>query len=443
PALRRMTDWFIGVGESLLDRDDTENLALRDWLEGERPNLSELVRLHLAMPSHRVTLMRLLLLLKPAVMATGPYDAYAQQLDEALAMAGDVPPSLHAQVLQARARLCLQNDFDLGIQFLLEAESVSALATEDPWIRWDIMSLLGCTYLERPDYMEQGRAKLEETCAVLREAGESKRLARAIGQLARHHSKVGDLEASQATLEGALESLRAMGDRFGEAMILNNLAGSLKYQGKLEQALACLEQALELARTLRHRRVEALILHNLGGIHLDGGDLKQARFFLGRGIKALEEVGEFYIAVHGKSELGVICHLEGQLDQALALYRSSAEAAQELNDVKNTCIYLGRMAAALAGLGEVEEAEATLADVEGRLLGLDNPATARAVQLTVEIHRGHLDLAAGHPERAQARAQRALVALGDDTLPPDERVDMRFAQLILTEQLKRAGLSSS
>ncbi|MEO1271582.1 MAG: tetratricopeptide repeat protein, partial [Myxococcota bacterium] len=436
-ALTRMTTWFLHEGESFTDGNGATHLPkLREWLDAERSNLAELVRLHLTMPDHRTNLMRLLLLIEPAVLAHGPHEPYAQQLDRALEMEADVPPGLHALILKTRARFfMLQRKPDRELESLKEAEALSMLA-DQPWIGWDVMSRLGLAYIEH-GYTEEGRAQLERTRTLLHEAGESKRLALVIGYLARHHNRLGQFEEAQTLLEEAVESLHALGDRLGEAMSLNNLAVNYRLQSQFEQAHVCLDQALALSRADRHRRGEASILYNFGTLQITLGNLGEAHTALNRSLQLFQGMGEPYLLARCKGDLGVIHQLEGDVKQALTLYPMPIEVALDLADIETACRYYGYMAAALAGLGQMEEAEDMLARAEGLLGDSDGHVLLRRV---LDVHRGHLDLAYGHPERAQARVLRA-VALVDEseTLPTEHNETLLITRRLLVQQLKQTA----
>ena len=277
--------------------------------------------------------------------------------------------------------------------------------------------------------LAEASSDAEAALSLTRETGDLWTRARALNVLGTVCLADGRHEEAAAHFEDALAANRAGGYRLGEASTVGNLAVCCYGRGDLEAALALFAEQIAIGRALDHANMISGPLTNLGVLLQERGRMDEAR-------AAYDEA----IAICSRADRRVLCgatgalaslHLEmGSLDQARRSYDAALAVAREIGDRLAESQFLGALGVLYAKLDRIDEAVRALTQAasDARLIG------ARPIISTIELHRGHVDLAlarrdaavdvAGSEQHVAAAKERLAVAD-----PPFDEV--RFARRLL------------
>jgi predicted ATPase len=193
----------------------------------------------------------------------------------------------------------------------------------------------------------------------------------------------------------ALERFRALDDQWGAAVALVNLAMTARARGDLEAAAARFEAALAAARDGGPLWVELASLVSLAAVVATRGEDARAAALHAEAAVLARRAGEPRATAHAYNELGAIARARGDLERARQLHREALVLVRRL--VGWSVPYtLAQLACAEARLGDLDAAEAHLAEAAGLVLATPQPATA-----ALALVGGSL-VAAGHDRPQQA-----------------------------------------
>jgi CHAT domain-containing protein/Tfp pilus assembly protein PilF len=148
----------------------------------------------------------------------------------------------------------------------------------------------GSRRYDRSDFA-LAKAAYETALELVREIGDRRGEARALGNLGVVYGSLGDYAKARDYHERHLELARALGDRAGEARALGNLGVVYGSLGDYAKARDYHERHLELARALGDRAGEAAALGNLGVVYYSLGDYAAARELASTSLTLLDELG--------------------------------------------------------------------------------------------------------------------------------------------------------
>jgi predicted ATPase/DNA-binding SARP family transcriptional activator len=236
-------------------------------------------------------------------------------LEQALVHQAALSPTLHANVLDALARL--------------------AHAQAD---------------------LTQAAAFAQQALALHQELGNKAGMASSLNSLSLIAGDQGDLEEASRLLEESLVLRRELGDRWGIAAALNNLGVMARRRGDYHSARAFLEESLAIRQQLGDQHVVAQSLLNLGNITRHQGDLLQARTYYEQSLALCREIGNGAGTTAALNSLGIVARLQGNYQQAVALHEESLQLRREIGDRNGMASSLNNL-----GLALVEQHEAARA----------------------------------------------------------------------------------
>ena len=132
---------------------------------------------------------------------------------------------------------------------------------------------------------------LEESLAIAREIGDTRRIAGALQPLGMACLGLGDMGAARTHLQEALAMAQEQGNKREIAAALNVLAQLLRVEGELDAAEPLYERGLALARELRDRQSIAISLLNLAMVLIDRGAGNGASPLLLEALAIADEIG--------------------------------------------------------------------------------------------------------------------------------------------------------
>ena len=383
-------------------------------------------------------------------------DAQAQDVKAMLAL---------CEHLHDEARLCdallAEADYKLQIN-LREVRQPATRALQiaqrlgDPQREGHALACL--SFDSRVTDLEQGRQELEMAVARFRQAGRLDKVAQCLHNLAMTFINLRDLAAAERTAEEALAVSRQANDRWQEAISVRRLAAVYNYQRRYDEALRLTEEALRLHRALGDRTSESYALGNLGEILCHLRRPEDAERYLRQALEVADAIGTnmaintavtqwmwFHYLPCGRYEAGLNfigdriqvarnLHSEmlhvfclkyqellliflGAFEDALQTNQRTMQMSEALSPGLYRYEHLASQALIRGELGEVEKADALMAQAQG-LLAADGRHDGRAALYAL---RAWLGWRAGDPGRiaaawSDARAALALLPAGVDDL---------------------------
>lgn len=392
----RHARYFLGLGKLLASGVDGHGgLALRRRLERETENLLGVVQVYLAQNPLRLSefaaAAEIVLALEPVLTTRGPSSLHQSLLDRVLQPATTlgIAPSLHARVLESRARLRrAHGQMELSLQDLERAVAITT-SSRDPLLDGRLRANLGTHHMLVGSY-EKADAYYDEALEQFRSLGAKDVEARARffrGQLRLRQGR--RAEAIQE-FEIALESLRQVGDRRYEGITLGEIANLYIELGNLQHAVPILERALQIHAEIGNRRFEGLCLRELGSLTAELARYDQASPLLQRAVGSLREALDRPGEAWAQTRLGDICFLLGQFSQARAHYdRAETLRANGGPAIRLSLLNHRRAMVALA-LGAANQCVLPLRQAHQQAGLVDEPAFLGLTERIYATMRGHI-----------------------------------------------------
>jgi predicted ATPase len=314
--------------------------------------------------------------LEPAMLARGAIGGYRDLLDRAVmaapsAGAGPRTEALHARVRQIRARLdAPRGQAERAKKDLAICRACAEREGDPHWLGGVELDLGVVHHLQRE--LEAARGCYERALELLRGADDARAEGRCIGNLGALCHDEGDFATAARWYRRAIALFDGVGDARQRANCIGNLAVLEAELGHREESRALYLRAIELLETIGDARLLAITLGNFGVLELEGG----------------------------RSEAALALH-----ERCLALLSGSGDRRSE-------ALCLGRLAATLATLGKIEEAEVKL--VQGERLAPPDDEIASAV---VRLQGAFVELACVLRTSGQSDAttERALETVRQET----------------------------
>ena len=329
----------------------------------------------------------------------------------ALALADGLPPSPQlARALQAVAMLEVSLTPSAATT---EAARRSGELFERFGDRWGAAFsklLLAFAELQRTGPSEAGARLVEEADATFTELGDPWGEAfagRARFSFETYHR--GLSAAAEEAGQRALAQFQALDDQWGVAQTQFSLAEIARARGDLEGAEAGYEAALAAAREGGPLWALLASLGGLGGLLALRGDDARSASLYAEAVALFRRTGQRRGFAHLYNELGGVARIRGDLERARRLH---AEALAIVRDLVGWSVphTLVQLACAEARLGELDAAEAHLAEAAGLLQAVPQPATAAYAMVgaaLVAVGRGRPGEAARLLATAEAVRERS------------------------------------
>lgn len=278
---------------------------------------------------------------------------------------------------------------------------------------------------------KQGRwQEVRRMLAAVRE--ELPRAPRGLLLLADACCQLDDLEQARSAADEALARFREAGDDEGAMKAKNLLGVALFHAGSLDAARVWFRGALALAMALGADRMRADLANNLGAICDLTGEREQALLYYHQALRGYEELGSLPGQARARHNLGIAHRDLGQCSAAEDSFARAAELAEAAGDPVLFAFARVAEAEMVVRRGDLEGAEQRIRqalprfDIAASLHGLIEVHKLRGMiagkRGDLETARGHLDTAVDFGEMhgvplldAEVRAERGAVlcAIGE------------------------------
>ncbi|MBI5496318.1 MAG: protein kinase [Deltaproteobacteria bacterium] len=363
----RHAEYYLRAGEAWAEGVDGHGGMERlKRLAGEQENLLAVhARAMKEAPSSKEAVgraLRALLVLQPVLSTRGPFATHLALLDDTLAAAARVAadPSLHARVLDARARA---------------RHARGRLA--------------------------EARADGDAAVALARKAGDRRAEAVALDELGKLAQDRGAKDEARPLHDQSLAIFRDIGGTGGAARALQQLGGMLHDERRLAEAHDHYERALAMFRECGDRRGEGSVTGYLGILNHEWAKLAPARTYYEKAYAIFREVEDLRLQGIMLGYLGILYENQGRLDRARSQFLKAVAVLREANDRRYEGIFLGNLGAVEAVQGRFEDARRSLDEARSLLAAAEDPLFLAAL----DLHAAHLEVA--EARRAHARGDHA------------------------------------
>jgi tetratricopeptide (TPR) repeat protein len=198
---------------------------------------------------------------------------------------------------------------------------------------------LGTTLLSESKDLPRAERLLHEALAAAERSQNADVVLGCFSALGNLHRAVGSLNEAARLYAGALEAARLSGERLGEGNNLSNLGLVMCELGDVEEGERMLREALAIAVEIGDRRGEGNRTGHIGGILIEKARrflqgleqsrvLESAREHVSAAILIAAETGDSEKLGTWLMNLGIICALEGNLDEGIKQYEKALALAK-------------------------------------------------------------------------------------------------------------------
>jgi ATP/maltotriose-dependent transcriptional regulator MalT/two-component SAPR family response regulator len=258
----------------------------------------------------------------------GKWDTLADWLEAVPAEEMAAQPKL---ILWKARILHYLNQIDRALALLAQA-IVSLEANGDSGSLAEALVTKGMCLRVKGDYQESKEALAKARSLLLKNDGRTSLLTEARKELGITYSMCGELAHAEQELKGVLEIYEAQGDMYNIAHASDQLACALALAGRIAEGTGYMEEARQRWTKLGNdqRLIQTLI--NLGMLYYLQGDFEQAEAVFRQGVEKARSGTNERPEVYLLASLADIKRDTGEYTSALELYGSSLEQAWGLDD---------------------------------------------------------------------------------------------------------------
>lgn len=272
--------------------------------------------------------------------------------------------------------------------------------------------------------MRESLAASRQALALWAGLGDERERADTLLDIGSAFRALGEGKEATTTLQEAIGLFQTLDDRQGEAEALNHICLIHHAQGELEEALACYDHALALFREAGKPRNAALVLANTAGAYDSLGEPRRALDLYSQTLVTLRAIGDKRGEAYTLENIAKAQLTLGEMGEALAHHRQALAGFRQLGDRWPEATVLHNLGACYLALGELDRAgehyeqalalQTTLGDRRGEAATLDDlglirqrlgePAKAK------ELHGQALELSRATKDRNQEAVALRLLA---------------------------------
>jgi tetratricopeptide (TPR) repeat protein len=197
------------------------------------------------------------------------------------------------------------------------------------------------------------RVNLLECLALMRQIGNPRTIALALGNLGLVAINQGDYAEAQPLLDEGLAIIRKSSDRATLPIILNRVSFALAHRGDFDRAQTGFDECLSVSRELKAQTIIPQSLIGLGSLAAAVGDFDRAREYLDEAITVGKTVGAW---VHSAAllALGSNQSLQGDDEAARLTLQESVDLLEKLEEPWRRAQVYSKLGVVLVRLNETD-----------------------------------------------------------------------------------------
>jgi serine/threonine protein kinase/tetratricopeptide (TPR) repeat protein len=177
-------------------------------------------------------------------------------------------------------------------------------------------------------------------------------------------------EMAMVHFEQARELFAATNNPFEAAIVLQSISECQLATGEVDKAIETIEACLEIRRKIKDLRGEGAVLVQLGAIHMVRANYDKAEQYWQRARENIQAVmGDTRVAPEISTSLALVSFLRGESENAYELAQEMYNVAAEYNIPDYQSFALAILAVIMVAQGEVEMAQAYIAEMDGLHVG--------------------------------------------------------------------------
>ncbi len=244
------------------------------------------------------------------------------------------------------------------------------------------------------------RVLLEQAEVITERSGDKQTMASLQNKLGYLPYALGAAEQYDQALESYRKGLaisREIGDTHHQCTILSNLVMLHTLRGEYDAAHDAFEQNQHLTQATLFPFRQAIGNHFWGCALLQQGDWDGARQQIGSAIEQLQSLGISHFCVKASADLGLVHHLAGRQDEALAVLQDVRTVAENHRDRRGLAVIWTRLGYCHEATGHLDEA------VNAYRKGQDFHCQMEQVSHSMNGLAGEARLAFGHGDLPTAQ----------------------------------------
>jgi CHAT domain-containing protein/Tfp pilus assembly protein PilF len=198
--------------------------------------------------------------------------------------------------------------------------------------------------------------KFEQALKLYREAGDHTREARALNNIGKVYSDLGEKQKALEYYSQSLPLSRVVGDLRGEAATLTNIGLVYSALGEKQKALEYYSQSLPLSRVVGDLRGEAATLNHIGNVYADLGEKQKALEYYSQSLPLRRATGDRGGEAATLNNIGLVYSELGEKQKALDYYSQSLPLLRAVGERRGEAITLTNIGRVYSELGEKQKA---------------------------------------------------------------------------------------
>lgn len=312
---------------------------------------------------------------------------------------------LLASILAKKANLLCQHGKHQDAEGLADRAITLLAGNSDPSILAVIESVKGRISFHQGDLVGASH-RYQNAARLYSQAGNPRFSAANLANAGLAQKNLGRFQQAKKKLFASLKTFRELGFRSNEGIQLGNLGNMYAEVGQLDVAQRCFNAALSIHQLTGNKYSEAHCVRQLGDIALYRSHTSQAQELYERALSQMAQFGWLWdeALIHG--DLAVVRALIGDLNGARARIEQALTSPVFSDNPRIHAIFLGRLAGIMAGQGEIELAQSTIAHAENLL----DPERHPIDRQIVSVYRALIERELGVAKHLEADETQDTVA---------------------------------
>jgi CHAT domain-containing protein/Tfp pilus assembly protein PilF len=203
---------------------------------------------------------------------------------------------------------------------------------------------------------KQAIAKLEESLALWREAGDRKGETKTLYSIGLVYRAINEIDKASEFYQKAYNLSLNINDKLYQAMALQGIAGIQQSKGDFQKAFESYLTALEIVKELNDRAGQASILNTLANLYLRAGDKQNYFLYAEQSLAIWRELNDVYGITNLLTNISVAYRSLGNTQKVIELLEEGVAVQRKHGDKTGKATMIGNLGVAYLQAGEKQKA---------------------------------------------------------------------------------------